>query len=278
MVSHALTTDVIEQFVQFRDAPPDRTRHNRLRRNHANAKLESTAGETDHEQNALAVDGLARGRHRRVCSDEVDDGVVLEALGERSDRVMRAEFERGGEFVVGEVEYGDFSVRELCQELHGKLAKPAGADDEGASTFVLKVRKRALDGTKRGEPSAGERCRLHWVEITNRDEVLATGDEHVLRVSTVVDHTGFVRVSANHLVARSALAAVGLAAAPRGINENAAELGMLADDLVPEHDGGGPTEVPVSDVNVTVAHTTGHHANDLLTGARDRNLALLCHE
>ena len=143
---------------------------------------------------------------------------------------------------------------------------------------MLKVRKRALDGTKRGEPTTGERCRLHRVEITNRDEVLATGDEHVLRVSAVVDHTGFVRVGADHLVPRSALAAVGLAAAPGGINENAAELGMLADNLMPEHDGGGPTEVPVGDVNVAVAHATRHDANDLLTGARDRNLTLLCHE
>ena len=191
---------------------------------------------------------------------------------------MRAEFERGGEFVVGKVENGDFGVGELRQELHGKLAKPAGADDEGASAIVLQVRKRALDGTKRGEPSAGERCRLHRVEITNRDEVLATRHEHVLRVSTVVDHTGFVRVGADHLIARSALAAVRLAAAPGGINENAAELRMLTDNFVPEHDGSGPTEVPVSDVNVTVAHATRHHANDLLTGARDRNLALLCHE
>jgi hypothetical protein len=84
-----------------------------------------------------------------------------------------------------------------------------------------------------------------------------------------------VAVRTNHLVPVVALAAVGLAATPRCVDENATEFGVFTDDLVSEDQRKWTAEVSVRDVNVRVAHATGNDLDDFLSGSSDGDVPFL---
>jgi hypothetical protein len=97
---------------------------------------------------------------------------------------------------------------------------------------MSEVRENTIHSTERRQAATGERCGLHGVEVANRNEVVAAWNEHVLRVSTVVDNARFVAVRTDHLETVVALAAVGLSTSPGGIDKHTTEFRMLSHNLV----------------------------------------------
>ena len=120
-----------------------------------------------------------------------------------------------------------------------------------------------------GQAATAERRRLDGVEVSDRIEVAARGHEHVLRIAAVLEEPRLAGVRADHLLA--AAAETTLAASPRGVDEDVAELLVLGGDLVPEDERKLGAEEVLGDVEVGVADAAGEYPDHgLIAGARSR--------
>ena len=118
-----------------------------------------------------------------------------------------------------------------------------------------------LDSSIGGQPSAGQRRRLHRVERPELVEIVAMADCQPFRVATVLEQADLGAARAEHLLSGGAHRTG--PTPPWGVDDHWTQFGVHAGDLVAQHERERTRIDPVDDVEIAVAHPTGGDLDDI---------------